>query len=152
MTGGGVSATVRRVRTLAEATAALAYFNAFHDGFIRELAVRSHDRFEARGVQAVSGRLDIDIRFAHYNYRRGEPAADQMVRASFRQVRALVADIPFRHGEWSIDRVEIAPAERRAAEDEALLARILHHRLVDGAWTTGEGLRFTFAEAELEEL
>jgi hypothetical protein len=102
------------VRTLAEATVALEYFNAFHDGFIRELTLRSHDRFEARGVHAMSGRLDLDIRFAHYNYREGEPPADQMIRATFRQVRDLETDIPHWHGEWSIDRVEIERALRRA--------------------------------------
>jgi hypothetical protein len=145
---------IRRLGTLPEATAALAYFNAFHDGFIRELVLRSHDRFESRGVHAMSGRLDLDIRFAHYNYREGEPPADQMIRASFRQVRDLRTDIPHWHGEWSIDRVEIEQAVRRAgAGDEAcLLGRIVHHRLVDGAWTTHEGIRFTFADGEMEEL
>jgi hypothetical protein len=142
------------VRTLAEATAALEYFNAFHDGFIRELTLRSHDRFEARGVHAMSGRLDLDIRFAHYNYREGEPPADQMIRATFRQVRDLETDIPHWHGEWSIDRVEIERAVRRAGagQEACLLGRIVHHRLVDGAWTTHQGIRFTFAEAEMEEL
>ena len=37
-------------------------------------------------------------------------------------------------------------------EDPCLVARIVHHRLVDGAWTTAEGLRFTFASGEVEEL
>jgi hypothetical protein len=145
---------IRHLGTLPEATAALEYFNAFHDGFIRELVLRSHDRFEARGVHAMSGRLDLDIRFAHYNYREGEPPADQLIRATFRQVRDLRTDIPHWHGEWAIDRVEIETAVRRAGagEEACLLGRIVHHRLVDGAWTTHEGIRFTFADGEMEEL
>ena len=144
---------VRHVRDPAGAAAALQYFNAFHDGFIRELTLRSHDRFEARGVHVMSGLLDLDLRLAHYNYREGEPPADQMVRASFRRVRDLVADIPHWHGEWAIDRIEIEAAVRRGrgAEEPCLVGRVVHHRLVEGAWTTHEGIRFTFTEAELEE-
>ena len=143
-----------RVSTLAEAEAALEYFNGFHDGFIRELALRSHDRFEARGVHTMTGRLDLDILFSHYNYRHGEPPADQQVRASFQQVRDLVADIPHRQGEGSIDRVEIDSDVRPPWEggEPCLIARIVHHRLVDGAWTTRDGLCFSFAGARIEEL
>lgn len=145
---------IRRIGTLAEAEAALGCFNAFHDGFIKELVLRSHDRFEYRGVHAMSGRLDLEIRFAHYNYRAGEPPADQLILASFHRVRDLVTDIPHWHGEWSIDRVEIETATRRAGmnEEECLAGRIVLHRLLDGAWTTQTGLRFTFADAEIEEL
>ena len=145
---------IRRVCNVADATAALEYFNAFHDGVISELTLRSHARFEARGVHSISGRLDLDIRFAHYNYREGEPPADQLVRATFRGVRDLVTDIPHHQGEWSIDRVEITAAVRPAGggEETRLAGRIVHHRLRDGAWAALEGVRFTFDEAELEEL
>ena len=145
---------IYRIGDTDEARSALEEFNAFHDGFIRELSLRSHDRFEARGVHTMTGRLDLDITFAHYNYRDGEPPADQQVRASFQEVRDLVTDIPHHHGEWSIDRVEMEAGIRRSAggEEPCLVARIVHHRLVAGAWTTGEGIRFTFAGARLEEL
>ena len=145
---------IYRITTLEEARTALDDFNGFHDGFIRELSLRSHDRFEARGVHTMTGRLDLDILFSHYNYRDGEPPADQLVRASFQEVRDLVTDIPHHHGEWSIDRVEMDAATRRSAagEESCLVARIVHHRLVAGAWTTGEGVCFTFAGARLEEL
>lgn len=142
------------LRTPAEAEAALAYFNAFHDGFIRTLTLHSHDAFEARGVHHVSGRLDLELLFAHYNYRQGEPPADQLVRARFDGVSGLRADLPFAHGEWSIDRVEIeaAPHPSGSGREGRLAARIVHHRLVDGAWTTAEGLRFAFEHGEVEEL
>jgi hypothetical protein len=135
------------VTTPAAAVAALDFFNGFHDGFIRELTLRSHDRFEARGVHEISGWLDLDIAFAHYNYRSGEPPADQLVRARFTRVSALVADFPLAQGEWSIDRLEI-----EAGDDAGLIARLVQHRLVDGAWTTAEGLRFAFRTAEIEEV
>ena len=135
------------VTTPADAGSALDYFNGFHDGFVRELALRSHDRFEARGVHELSGWLDLEIVFAHYNYRSGEPPADQLVRARFTRVSALVADFPLAQGEWSIDRLEI-----EAGDGGGLMARLVQHRLVDGAWTTAEGLRFAFQTAEVEEV
>ncbi len=144
----------RHIATAADADAALEYFNAFHDGFIRRLTLRSHDRFEARGAQRMSGRLDLAVLFAHYNYRNGEPPADQLVRARFHQVRDLLLDLPQRHGEWSIDRVEIGSATRAApaGEEACLLLRLMQHHLVDGAWTTREALRFSFLDAALDEV
>ncbi|HUF35167.1 MAG TPA: hypothetical protein VMN37_04410 [Gemmatimonadales bacterium] len=144
----------RYIATAAEAVAELEYFNGFHDGFIRELVLRSDDRFEARGVHTMSGRLDLDLLLAHYNYRAGEPPADQLIRARFRQVRDLVMDVPHRHGEWSIDRIRIDSGVRPgwSGDEPCLVARVFHHRLVSGAWTTAEGIGFTFLEADLEEL
>jgi hypothetical protein len=142
------------LETAVEAEAALRYFNHFHDGFIRNLILRSHDRFEARGVHVMSGQLDLEILFAHYNYRDGEPPADQLVAASFLEVRDVIADFPLWHGEWAILDLRIEGGRRRAGsgEEPCLSARLLHHRLVDGQWATGEGLRFTFQRAELEEM
>jgi hypothetical protein len=43
--------STNRVVATAEGTAAvLEYFNGFHDGFIKRLALISHDYFEARGI------------------------------------------------------------------------------------------------------
>ena len=95
----------------------------------------------------MSGRLDLEIVFAHYNYRSGEPPADQMVRARFARVSAIAADFPLAHGEWFIDRLEIDEGA-----EGGLVARLYQHRLVDGAWTTREDLRFAFQAAEVEEV
>jgi hypothetical protein len=135
------------VRTIGEAETALDYFNRFHDGFIRELTLRSHDRFEARGVHEMTGRLDLAILFAHYNYREGEPPADQLIEARFFEVRDVVADFPLTQHEWAIMDLQVEPAG-----EARLSARLLHHRLLDNRWTVAEGLRFTFARAELLEL
>lgn len=136
---------ITRVVTVSEAEAALRYFNGFHDGFIRRLTLHSHDRFEARGVHQVSGRLDLELLFGHYNYRDGEPPADQLVEARFYQVRDLVTDISHRHGEWSIDRVLIE------ASEPGLETRVVLHRLAEGRWSTHEAIRFAFRQAEFTE-
>ena len=136
----------RRISDAAAAGEALEYFNGFHDAFLQQLTLRSHDRFEARGVQAMSGRLDLELVFAHYNYREGEPPADQLVRAWFREVAGVVLDLPGRPEEWSIDRLEIEP------RPPLLAVRVHQHCLREGAWTTCEALRFTFREAEFDEL
>ena len=134
------------VENQADAEAALEYFNGFHDGFVRELTLRSHDRFEARGVHETSGRLDLDIVFAHYNYRDGEPPADQLVLGHFFEVREVAVDFPMLPGDWAIMalRIEAAPGGR-------LIASMLQHRLVEGEWVASEGLRFSFTRARLLE-
>ena len=142
-----------RIRTAEEAGSALAYFNAFHDGFIRELTLRSGDWFAARGVHEISGHLTLDILFAHYNYRDGEPPADQRIHVRFDGVRGFHADFPLGPGEWSIDRLAI---QRGGVDEESerphLTAHLHQHCLVDGVWTTREGLAFSFREAEMDEL
>jgi hypothetical protein len=60
--------TTTLITNLSEAEAVLDYFNGFHDGFIKQLTLISHDRFKARGVQASSERLTLEITLAHYNY------------------------------------------------------------------------------------
>jgi hypothetical protein len=135
------------IGSVADAEAALRYFNGFHDGFIRELTLTSQDRFRARGVHEMSGRLDLLIRFAHYNYREGEPPADQVVEARFLEVRDLVADFPLRHDEWAIMGLDI-----EGVTQSRLRARLHLDRLVDGEWRSCEGLSFTFHRAELHEV
>ena len=66
------------ITNLSEADAALDYFNGFHDGFIKQLALISHDQFEARGVQASGERLTLEITFAHYNYRQDSKPVDRL--------------------------------------------------------------------------
>jgi hypothetical protein len=142
------------VATPEQALLALAYFNQFHDGFIRRLALISHDTFEARGVHTLSGRLDLELDLAHYNYREGEPPADQVVELRFTGVRDLWIDLPYTNGEWAIIAFRIAPANRSAfgKEESCLAASMLHHRLEEGRWTSREVLRFTFGDAEFTEV
>ena len=100
--------TTRVLKTPEEAAAILEYFNGFHDGFIKQLTLNLYDYFERWGVQACSGRLDLELEIAHYNYRDGEPPADQVVHARFTHVRDLQADMPGRTAEWTIMNVCIS--------------------------------------------
>jgi hypothetical protein len=143
----------RTLRTPEEAAAILEYFNGFHDGFIKQLTLSSYDYFERRGVQACSGRLDLEVVIAHYNYRDGEPPADQVVHARFTHVRDLQAEVLGRAAEWTIMNVHIEPGVRTSdlAEEPCFYARLLQNRLDEGQWVHHQALGFSFREAEFYE-
>ena len=145
--------TTRVLKTAEEAAAILEYFNGFHDGFIKQLTLNSFDYFESRGVHACSGRLDLELVIAHYNYRDGEPPANQVVNARFTHVRDLRADVPGRAAEWAIMNVHIEPGVRLSDLDEepCFYARLLHNRLEKDRWVHRQALGFTFREAEFHE-
>ncbi len=135
-----------------EAEAVLEYFNGFHGGFIKQLTLISHDYFEARGVQACSGRLDVELAIAHYNYRSGEPPADQLVHARFTHVRHH-ADMPGSPAEWSLANTHFERGVRLTVgtEEPCFYARFLQNRLDGGKWVLHEALGFSFKEAEFSE-
>jgi len=143
----------RTLRTPEEATAIVEYFNGFHDGFIKQLTLSSYDYFERRGVQACSGRLDLEMVIAHYNYREGEPPADQLVHASFRHVRNLQVDMPGKVADWTIMNVHFERGVRPSdlAEEPCFYARLLQNRLDDGRWVHYQALGFSFQEAQFYE-
>jgi hypothetical protein len=146
--------TYRVVATPEDAEAVLEYFNGFHDGFIKQLTLLSHDYFEDRGAQVCSGRLDLELTIAHYNYRNGEPPADQLVHARFAHVRHLQADVPGNAAEWSIVNVYFERGTHKAAwtEGRRFYARFLQSRLDKDRWVHYPALRFSFQEAEFREL
>ena len=74
--------TTYMINNLTEAEAVLNYFNGFHDGFIKQLALISHDRFEARGVQTRGEGLTLEITLAHYNYQHDSKPVDQLIKAA----------------------------------------------------------------------
>ena len=136
-----------------QADEVLGYFNGFHDGFIRRLTLVSYDYFEARGVQVCSGRLDLELEIAHYNYRNGEPPADQLVHARFTHVRHLHADMPGNAAEWSLANVHFEHGTRPTVrtEEPCFYARFLQYRLEGGEWVLHEALGFSFREAGFRE-
>jgi hypothetical protein len=146
--------TKRVVATAEEARAVLEYFNGFHDGFIKRLTLISYDYFEARGVQACSGRLDLELAIAHYNYREGEPQADQVVQARFADVRHLHADMPGNAAEWSLINVHFYHGTRlrERVEEPCFYARFLQNRLDNDRWVLYQPLDFSFREAEFSEV
>ena len=141
------------MRTPEEAAALLEYFKGFHDGFIKQLTLSSYDYFERRGVLACSGRLDLEMVIAHYNYREGEPPADQLVHASFRHVRNLQVDMPGKVADWTIMNVHFERGVRPSdlAEEPCFYARLLQNRLDDGRWVHYQALGFSFQEAQFYE-
>ena len=143
----------RTLKTQEEASAILEYFNGFHDGFIKQLTLNSYDYFEGRGVQACSGRLDLELVIAHYNYREGEPLANQLVEARFTYVRNLQVDMPGKAAEWTIMNVHFDRGVRTTerAEEPCFYARLLQNRLDEGRWVHHQALGFTFRQAEFYE-
>ena len=143
----------RVLTTTEEAETILEYFNGFHDGFIKQLTLNTYDYFERRGVQACSGRLDLELVIAHYNYRDGEPPANQVVHARFTQVRHLHAEMPGGAAEWSIVNVHFEEGIRHTvgAEERCFYARLLQNRLYQGQWLHHRALAFSFQEAEFYE-
>jgi hypothetical protein len=143
----------RPLRTPEEAATILEYFNGFHDGFIKQLSLNSYDYFERRGVQACSERLDLELVIAHYNYREGEPQADQLVQARFTHVRNLQVDMPGKAAEWTIMNVHFERGVRATdlAEEPCFHARLLQNRLDEDRWVHYQALGFSFLEAEFYE-
>jgi hypothetical protein len=136
-----------------EAETILEYFNGFHDGFIKELTLSSYDYFERRRAQVLSGWLDLELVIAHYNYRNGEPPANQIVHARFTQIRQLHADMPGGAAEWSIVNVHFERGVRPTveAEEPCFYARFLQNRLYQGQWVHHKALGFSFRKAEFYE-
>jgi hypothetical protein len=93
------------------------------------------------------------LEIAHYNYRDGEPPADQVVHARFTHVRDLQADVLGRAAEWTIMNVHIEPGVRPSdlAEEPCFYARLLQNRLDEGQWVHHQALGFSFREAEFYE-
>lgn len=139
-----------------EAERAIEYFNAFHDGFVKGLCLTSHDSFPERGVQAANGPPDLEIVLAHYNYERDTRPPNQLVRASFRGVMELTAEISGLATDTPIKYVTIQTSSRRredGSEETCLQASVFASHLDQSrAWSEVEAIGFTFEHAEFEEL
>ncbi|HEX9921836.1 MAG TPA: hypothetical protein VGD99_04175 [Anaerolineae bacterium] len=144
------------VTSLNEAETALDYFNGFHDGFIKQLAIISHDRFEARGVQASGERLALEITLAHYNYQQDTKPAQQLIKVRFFEVMNLSLEFSGLSYEWSINHATFSETQRTL--EDGRTAACLGTSLVQSRlnsqreWELHEDVRFTFSRAEFEEL
>lgn len=137
-----------------EAAAVVAYFNAFHDGFIRRLALVSHDVHESRHAHLTTGRLDLEIVFAHCNYRAGEPGPEQLVEARFERVVELTVQFTGEPADWPISSFELEPiAVTPAGGATAFAARLIQPRLIDNRrWEHARAMSFRFAAATFREV
>jgi hypothetical protein len=142
-----------QVATVEQAAAVVEYFNGFHDGFIHRLTLVSHDTFEDRDTHVTTGLLDLEIVFAHSNYREGSLPFDQIVKARFTSVRDLQMNFTGAPTDWPITGFHLdAEASPISGDAARLRARMMQPRLVDNArWEQNEALSFSFASAEFCE-
>jgi hypothetical protein len=102
------------VSSVDEAREVLDYFNGFHDGFMKRIAIVSQDDIDEEYAQSCSGRFDVEIDFAHYNYRFDDrPPHDQIVRAVFRDVQDLFCDFSEGYVGNTIQCLYVHAANRR---------------------------------------
>ena len=132
----------------------LEYFNGFHDGFIRRLSLISHDTFEDRDTHVTTGLLDLEILFAHSNYRAGLPSFDQLVQARFSQVRGLHIDFTGQPTDWPIINLHVeSEALTTSPDPPRLRARLIQPRLIDNSrWEHVEALTFSFQSGEFHDV
>ena len=144
------------ITDLAEAEIALNYFNGFHDGFIKQFTLNSHDRFEARGVQTSRERLTLEITLAHYNYQQDTKPVHQLIKATFFGVMNLSIDFSGLSYEWSINHLSFFETECTLEDGQTasgLGLSLVQSRLNSRReWELHEDIRFTFSRAEFEEL
>lgn len=137
-----------------QAAAVVEYFNGFHDGFIRRFSLTSHDTFEDRDTHATTGLLDLEIVFAHSNYREGLAPFDQLVEARFIRIRDLHVDFTGQPADWPITNLHLeSDALPRHPEGPRLRARLIQPRLVENSrWEHADALTFSFHSAEFREV
>lgn len=141
----------RTITTLEEATAALEFFNYFHDGFVRSITVTSADKFESGTDQILTGELTVELAIMHYNYGGALQPSDNPIVATFDEVKGLTADITGRDTDWSISELSITESTRAldsGGTEPCLRAALTQSRLDEnGEWTTNDDLAFTFRQA-----
>ena len=151
---------VRHLRTEGDAREILDQFNGFHDGFIKQLSLRSHDSFEKHGpgeteiTHRLTGTFDAVIQIAHYNYSGIQPL-DRVIQCSFKGVRDFRLDLrELLSYEWNIKLVGIQPCQRTSENDQAeeCFSLVLSwSKLVGDEWSEQRQQILTFVEAEFEE-
>lgn len=133
----------------------LEYYNHFHDSFIKYVQLLSHDEFLRRGEQSSNGRLDLEILFAHYNYRNGEVHHTQTVESKFFQVMDIQSNFSGLIYEWSIDFLEIEETTRiiEGQQTETCMKAVMTQKRLNeqNQWEGYVSLQFTFHNAVFQE-
>ena len=145
-----------QIATVDQTRAALEYFNAFHDGFVRRLSLISHDVFEARGAHTRLDLPDLELLVAHYNYQQDMRPHDQVIRATFRRVTDVSVSLGVGWYPLPINHVDIAAATRTMDDGRTvycLRAVIVQpHLSARQVWDLREDVSFAFEDAEIEEI
>jgi len=154
-----VPENIFEVSSVDEARAALDYFNGFHDGFMKRIAIVSQDAIDEEYRQSCTGRFDVEIDFAHYNYRfEDRPPHDQIVRAVFRDVQDIFCDFSEGYVGNTVIGLFVHAANRRRGGTttvEPSMALSLERSFLLEAhrrWENRSMQFFTFSAATFQEL
>jgi hypothetical protein len=149
------------VVTAEDAASVIERFNAFHDGFIKEVSLRSRDWFSSEGPDPwdlghnCTGAFDAVIDFAHYNYGGTIQPLDRIVRARFVDVSDFRLDLRgVKPGDWPIQYVAIEGATRarpQGGEEACFRLHITWSHFDGEAWGSRSEELFTFRQAEFQE-
>jgi hypothetical protein len=149
--------TTFAVVTAEDAARVIEHFNAFHDGFIHEVSLRSRDRFSSEGPDPwdvghnVTGAFDAVIDFAHYNYGGRIQPLDRIVQVRFVEVADFRLDLRgVKPEDWPIQYVAIEAATRArpsGGEEACLRLHVTWSHFDGDAWGSRSAELFTFREA-----
>ena len=143
-----------------EAATVLDYFNGFHDGFMKRIAITSSDEIDEDHGQTCTGVFAVEIDLAHYNYEDNDSPFhpyDQIVSATFCEVQDVFCD--FREGFLgsTIISLSVAPANRHkggsSATERCLSLQLARHYHIEEfrRYELRQSQLFTFAEATFRE-
>ena len=149
---------VTELRTAADAVAIEERFNGFHDGFVASIELRSRDRFveEAGSVgHELSGRFDLRLEIAHYNYGGGLQPLSRRVVVIAEDVRDFALDLNGVTPEsWPLVAVEFVPVG--TAEQPRFAVEVLRSHLEgppgEQRWVTARERWCTIAGASFKEV
>ena len=138
------------ISSTGEAAKALDYFNGFHDGFMKRIIITSRDEIDENHGQSCNGVFDVEIDFAHYNYRHGDEPFhpyNQIIHAGFRNAQNIFCDFNEGFLGNTIISLSIVPENRRVggttSTEECLSLRLGRHFYME------ENRRFEFRESSL---
>lgn len=147
-----------QITSAGHAEEALEYFNAFHDGFIRRIAIDSHDRIEGDGSQTCTGLYEVEVIFGPYNYPAGQlQPFDREVAATFREAQDIRLDLASAYLGSPIIQLSVEAAERTlggTTTSEPALALLLGRHLYiepEQRFEYREHRLFTFRSADFVE-
>lgn len=130
-------------------------FNGFHDGFVASIEVRSHDSFVAEADtlgQQLSGRFDLTLIVAHYNYGGAIQPLRRRIRIDCQDARAIRLDLSDVSPEsWPLQSIDFVPLQVPDAGPARFALEVTRSRLDGREWRTERERWCTFARATLEE-
>ena len=135
---------------------ALEHFSAFHDGFMKHIAIASHDSIDAEFAQSCSGRYEVTIRFSHYNYPAGKlQRHDNQVIATFLDVQDVFFNLASTYLGSPIIQLSVESSQRlrggTTSQEDCLALSLGRHLYCEPErrFDYREERLFTFLTAEL---